>query len=122
MLTNREPDWNIDDLTDTEIYDAICYLEPAPTTAAEQDSGDQDQGDGVVICVCLYIALGGLLGLPVVLLEMMRFCGRAKKMRLIADLWTGEHLRTSGHLRLAVTLVALNTFNRFVTRMTHELR
>ena len=29
MLTNREPDWNIDDLTDTEIYDAICYLEPA---------------------------------------------------------------------------------------------
>jgi hypothetical protein len=58
MLTNREPDWNIDDLTDTEIYDAICYLEPAPTTAAEQDSGDQDQGDGVVICVCLYIALG----------------------------------------------------------------
>ncbi len=38
MLTNREPDWNIDDLTDTEIYDAICYLEPAPTTAAEQDS------------------------------------------------------------------------------------
>ena len=57
MLTNREPDWNIDDLTDTEIYDAICYLEPAPTTAAEQDSGDQDQGDGVVICVCLYIAL-----------------------------------------------------------------
>ena len=58
MLTNREPDWNIDDLTDTEIYDAICYLEPTPTTAAEQDSGDQDQGDGVVICVFLYIALG----------------------------------------------------------------
>jgi hypothetical protein len=25
---------------------------------AEQDSADQDQGDGVVICVCLYIALG----------------------------------------------------------------
>src|SRR6266478_7392374 len=93
MLTNREPDWNINDLTDTEIYDAICYLEPAPTTAAEQDSGDQDQGDGVVICVCLYIALGGLLGLPVVLLEMMRFCGRAKKMRLIADLWTRRAAR-----------------------------
>jgi len=33
MLTNQEPDWNIDDVTDTEIYDAICYLEPAPTTA-----------------------------------------------------------------------------------------
>jgi len=57
-LINQEPDWNIDDLTDTEIYDAICYLEPAPTTAAEHDSGDQDQGDGAAICVCLYIALG----------------------------------------------------------------
>ena len=57
MLTNQEPDWNIDDLTDPEIYDAICYLEPTPTTAPEQDSGDQNQDDGVVICVCLYIAL-----------------------------------------------------------------
>ena len=57
MLTNQEPDWNIDDLTDTEIYDAIRYLEPDPTTAAQQDSGDPDQDDGVVICVCLYIVL-----------------------------------------------------------------
>jgi len=55
---NRSQIGNIDDLTDTKIYDAICYLEPAPTTAAEQDSGDQDQGDGVEICVCLYIAWG----------------------------------------------------------------
>jgi len=80
MLTNREPDWNIDDLTDTEIYDAICYLEPAPTTAAEQDSGDQDQGDGGRDLRLFIHRVGGLLGLPVVLLEMMRFCGRAKKM------------------------------------------
>jgi hypothetical protein len=65
-----------------------AILSGPPQRRAEQDSADQDQGDGVVICVCLYIALGGLLGLPVVLLEMMRFCGRAKKMRLIADLWT----------------------------------
>ena len=63
MLTNQEPDWNIDDLTDTEIYDAICYLEPA-TTAAEHDSGGQDQGDGLAICVCLYIALGVCLVFP----------------------------------------------------------
>ena len=63
MLTNREPAWNIDDLTDTEIYDAICYLEPAPTTADEHDSGDQDQGDGVVICVRFSIALGVCLAI-----------------------------------------------------------
>ena len=86
MLTNQEPDGNIDALTDTEIYAAIHYLDPDPGNAPEHDPNDQDQDIGVVICVCLYIALGGLLGLPVVLLEMMRFCGRAKKMRLIADL------------------------------------
>ena len=57
MLTNQEPDWNIDDLTDAEIHAAILYLEPASSKAAEQDSTDQDHDDGVVICVCLYIAL-----------------------------------------------------------------
>jgi hypothetical protein len=57
MLTNQEPDWNIDDLTDTAIYAAIRYLEPDPTNAGDQDSGDQDQDNGVVICVCLYIAM-----------------------------------------------------------------
>jgi hypothetical protein len=28
MLTNQEPDWNIDDITDAEIYAAVRYLEP----------------------------------------------------------------------------------------------
>ncbi len=28
MLINDEPGWNIEDLTDAEIYPAICYLEP----------------------------------------------------------------------------------------------
>ena len=57
MLTNQEPDWNIDALTDTEIYAAIHYLEPDPRKAPEQDPDDQDQDIGVVICVCLYSAL-----------------------------------------------------------------
>jgi hypothetical protein len=57
MLTNQEPDWNIDDLSDTEIYAAIRYLEPDPRNAAEQDSDDQHLDNAVVICVCLYIAL-----------------------------------------------------------------
>jgi len=33
MLTNQEPDWNIDALTDKEIYAAIHYLEPDPRNA-----------------------------------------------------------------------------------------
>jgi hypothetical protein len=37
MLMNQEPDWNIDDLTDTEICAAIRYLEPDPRSANEQD-------------------------------------------------------------------------------------
>ena len=56
MLTNQEPDRNIEDLTDTEIYDLIRYLEPNPQSANEMD-GDRDKDNGVVICVCLYIAL-----------------------------------------------------------------
>jgi hypothetical protein len=52
MLANHEPDRNIEDLTDAEIYAAIRYLEPAES-AEEQNNDD----NGVVICVCLYIAV-----------------------------------------------------------------
>ena len=69
MLTNQEPDWNIDALTDTEIHTAIHYLEPDPRNASEQDPDAQDQDIGVVICVCLYIAMS-------VCLAFLRFyCG-----------------------------------------------
>lgn len=57
MLTNYDSDWNIDDLTDTEIYAVIRYLEPDPRNATEQDTGGDNKDKGVVICVCLYIAL-----------------------------------------------------------------
>jgi hypothetical protein len=57
MLANYDPDWNIDDLTDTEIYAAIRYLEPGLTNADQLDAEDQDKDNGVVICVCLYVAL-----------------------------------------------------------------
>ena len=57
MLTNHEPDRNIEDLTDTEIYDAIRYLEPGPHNANETDGDNQDKDSGVVICVSLYGAL-----------------------------------------------------------------
>jgi hypothetical protein len=60
MLTNQEPDRNIEDLTETEIYDLIRYLEPNPQSANEMD-GDRDKDNGVVICVCLYVALLGCL-------------------------------------------------------------
>ena len=57
MLTNHEPDRNIEDLTNTEIYAAIRYLEPAEASAEEQNNDD----NGVVICVCLYIAMSACL-------------------------------------------------------------
>ena len=60
MLTNHEPDRNIEELADTEMYDAIRYLEPDPQSANEMD-GDRDKDNGAVICVCLYIALLGCL-------------------------------------------------------------
>jgi hypothetical protein len=61
MLTNEEPDWNTDDITDAEIYAAIRYLEPESGNAAEQNSDGQGQDNGVAICVCLYVALLGCL-------------------------------------------------------------
>ncbi len=65
MLTNPEPDRNIDELSDDEIYAAIRYLEPAPGCKSAQDAdpptGPQNYDDGVVICVCLYVAVLGCL-------------------------------------------------------------
>ena len=57
MLTNYEPDGNIEDLTNSEIRDAIRYLESDPKSANEIDGDDQDKNNGVVICVFLYGAL-----------------------------------------------------------------
>jgi|HubBroStandDraft_1064217.scaffolds.fasta_scaffold00561_18 hypothetical protein len=61
MLTNPEPSRNIEELNDDEIYAAILYLEPDPVSASKQ-SGDtattrENDDSGVVICVCLYIAV-----------------------------------------------------------------
>jgi hypothetical protein len=77
MLTNQEPDWNIDALTDTEIYTAIHYLEPDSGNAGEQDSGGHGRDNGVVICVCFIHRIGDLLGFRVFLLEMKRFSSKA---------------------------------------------
>jgi|GEM_PF-1500851 hypothetical protein len=67
MLTNPEPNRNIEELNDDEIYAAICYLEPAPTSAGKQrhDTATTDEYDdnGLVICVCLYVALLGSLAI-----------------------------------------------------------
>jgi hypothetical protein len=57
MLRNHEPDRNIEGLTDTEIYDAIRYLEPDPKSSNEMDGDDRDKDNGVVICIFLYVAL-----------------------------------------------------------------
>ena len=61
MLTNPEPDRNIEELNDDEIYAAIRYLELAPRSVSKQsdDSATTKEYDdnGVVICVCLYLAL-----------------------------------------------------------------
>jgi len=61
MLTKQEPDWNIDDITDAEIYAAIRYLEPEPGNTREQNSNGQGRDNGAVICVCLYVVLLGCL-------------------------------------------------------------
>jgi len=49
MLTNHEPDRNIEDLTDREMYDAIRYLEPDPNSAKGMGEDDREKDNGVVI-------------------------------------------------------------------------
>jgi hypothetical protein len=65
MLTNPEPDRNIEELNDGEIYAAIRYLEPDPRSASklsDDTATTKEKGyNGVVICVCLYIAVLGSL-------------------------------------------------------------
>jgi hypothetical protein len=46
MAKKHDSQWNIEDLTEPEIYDAIRYLESNSTSGA-QESDDS----GVVICV-----------------------------------------------------------------------
>jgi hypothetical protein len=61
MLANHEPDRNIEELTDTEIYDAIRYLEPYPKSVKERDECVWGKDNGVIICVLLSTALLGCL-------------------------------------------------------------
>jgi len=61
MLANQEPDRDIEDLTDTQIYDAIRYLEPESKKAKEMGEDGPEKDNGVVISVCLYIAILGCL-------------------------------------------------------------
>ena len=58
MAKKHESKWNIEDLSDSDIYDAIRYLEP------DQIWEQQHNHDtAFAICLCVVILLLGLLGL-----------------------------------------------------------
>jgi|HubBroStandDraft_6_1064221.scaffolds.fasta_scaffold1891581_1 hypothetical protein len=71
MLANHEPDRNVEDITDSEIYTAIRYLDAAERSTevqnreaqnrAVRNREEQDADNGVLICVCLYIAMAACL-------------------------------------------------------------
>jgi hypothetical protein len=56
MLTNHEPDRNIEDLTETDIYNAICYLESHPRNTNEK----QDDTAALVAAIIFVILMLGL--------------------------------------------------------------
>jgi hypothetical protein len=62
MLMNYDPDSNIDPVTNSEIHDAIRYLDPDRAHPNERHENEQGEDNGVVICVCLYIAMLVCLG------------------------------------------------------------
>jgi hypothetical protein len=57
MAKKPESKWNIEDLTDPEIYEAIRYLEAEQATANEQNDDT-----AFVLCFCVVILLLGFLG------------------------------------------------------------
>ena len=57
MAKKYESKWNIEEMTDPDIYDAILYLEPDPQ-CRKQHKDDT----AFVICFCVVILLLGLLG------------------------------------------------------------
>ena len=58
MLENQEPDQNIEDLTDAEIYSGISYLEPESTVS---EKADDDNGGGVAVAIILRMFVLGLV-------------------------------------------------------------
>lgn len=61
MLTNQDPERNIDDLTETEIYNAIRYLEPHP-----RNINDRKDDTTALVAVIIFLIL--MLGLGLMLL------------------------------------------------------
>jgi hypothetical protein len=57
MAKKHESNWNIEDLTDAEVYDSIRDLEPDPMWRKQQDDNV-----AFVICVSLFILLLGCIG------------------------------------------------------------
>ena len=58
MLKDHEPDRNMHELTDTEIYNAIQYLE-----TDSRGSNEQDDRAALTIAISFVILLSGALGL-----------------------------------------------------------
>jgi hypothetical protein len=57
MPKKQESKWNIEELTDAEIYEAIRDLEPDPKCREQQVDAT-----AFVICISLFIALLGCIG------------------------------------------------------------
>lgn len=52
--------WNIEELTDADIYAAILYLEPGPKELGPKDRNQQDDYAAFVMCGIFLILMGCL--------------------------------------------------------------
>jgi len=65
MAEKHESNWNIEDLSDTEIYAAIRYLEPGArsmylASATRSTNEEQDDAAALVISIIFVILMAGL--------------------------------------------------------------
>jgi hypothetical protein len=58
MPGNRDPKWNIEDLTNAQIWDAIRYLEPGDPMCRHQN-----EAAALAISISLFILLLGAVAL-----------------------------------------------------------
>jgi hypothetical protein len=61
MLTNHDPDRNTDDLAETEIYNAIRYLDEPPPRSTNDKQDDAAALVAAFVSVILMVGLGFML-------------------------------------------------------------
>jgi hypothetical protein len=114
VLTNYELDRNIEDLTDTEIYAAIRYLEPDPRIEDKQDADDQDKDKW---CRDLHLFTHSTGTLPILLVVLLV----RPEMTMIGGSWNPATISALAAIFGSLTGALASSVSTWITQ-THQGR